>query len=196
MRRADQGQSSVVGRADELRRVLKVDRHRFLDEDMLAGAQGGQCDLRVLWHRGDDQDGVHIRIADDIGNIGRKRDPGAKVSLHPLGSARLDVARPHDTQSALGSQVADHRAVRLEDTAQADDPKIQDVGHVDSISEVVPPGRRATTTRRCGREIAEMDQPFTDPPVRPRTKYRWSVKNTSIGTTIVMKAPAVSRFQS
>ena len=37
--------------------------------------------------------------------------------------------------------------------------------------------------------------PFTEPAVRPRTKYRCMARNTMIGTTMVMMPPAVTRFQ-
>ena len=39
---------------------------------------------------------------------------------------------------------------------------------------------------------ADAAQPLTAPEVKPRTKNRWSEKNTSIGTIIEMKAAAVS----
>lgn len=42
---------------------------------------------------------------------------------------------------------------------------------------------------------ARGDQPLTAPAVRPRTKNRCKEKKTTIGRIIVMKAPAVSRYQ-
>jgi hypothetical protein len=44
--------------------------------------------------------------------------------------------------------------------------------------------------------VAGAVYPFTEPAVKPRTKYRWSEKKTSRGTIIVIKAPAVKMCQS
>gem|GEM_PF-5024342 len=52
----------------------------------------------------------------------------------------------------------------------------------------------ATSVHRM--RVAGAVYPFTDPAVRPRTKYRWSEKKTIRGTIIVTKAPAVKMCQS
>ena len=90
--------AGVAGGADDLLAFGGVAGHRFLDQDVLAGLEGGQRDRQVEVVGDGDADGVDVRlgqqlavVADEVGDVVLLANLGAALGVetgegHDLGA--------------------------------------------------------------------------------------------------------------
>ena len=107
----------LLDRRAELRAFLRGERHRLLDENVLAGAQGGQRLRGMMLIAAGDQHGVNLRIAQDLVVVGAGSMPRRSAARS---SCRARRRRIHRAQTHAREFLQIRQMLPLRQVARAD----------------------------------------------------------------------------